>query len=100
MRTLTGLWTSSEDVPDAWSLSPSEPIFTFSWTMPGRHTDANCNGGKIYAPYFNSGMLDDLFLVVVVVYYVSWYRQVIHWMRDFILLFQKSKINHQIIKKK
>lgn len=43
MRTLTGLWTSSEDVPDAWSLSPSEPIFTFSWTMPGRHTDANCN---------------------------------------------------------
>lgn len=43
MRTLTGLWTSSEDVPDAWSLSPSEPIFTFSWTMPGRHTDAHCN---------------------------------------------------------
>lgn len=37
IRTLTGLWTSSEDVPEAWSLSPSEPIFTFSWTMPTTH---------------------------------------------------------------
>ncbi len=41
IRTLTGLWTSSEDVPDAWSLSPSEPIFTFSWTIPTKHRDAN-----------------------------------------------------------
>lgn len=41
IRTLTGLWTSSEDVPDAWSLSPSEPIFTFSWTMPTTHRDTN-----------------------------------------------------------
>lgn len=40
IRTLTGLWTSSEDVPDAWSLSPSEPIFTFSWTMPVKHKRA------------------------------------------------------------
>lgn len=39
IRTLTGLWTSSEDVPDAWSLSPSEPIFTFSWTIPMKHKD-------------------------------------------------------------
>lgn len=46
MRTLTGLWTSSEDVPDAWSLSPSEPIFTFSWTIPWRQTEADCNSGE------------------------------------------------------
>lgn len=41
IRTLTGLWTSSEDVPDAWSLSPSEPIFTFSWTIPTTNGDTS-----------------------------------------------------------
>lgn len=32
-QTPVGDWTSSEDVPDAWSLSPSDPIFRFSWTI-------------------------------------------------------------------
>lgn len=32
-HTPVGDCTSSEEVPDAWSLSPSEPIFRFSWTM-------------------------------------------------------------------
>lgn len=32
-HTPVGDCTSSDDVPDAWSLSPSEPIFRFSWTM-------------------------------------------------------------------
>jgi len=45
IRTLTGLWTSSEDVPDAWSLSPSEPIFTFSWTIPMTHKQSNYTPG-------------------------------------------------------
>lgn len=42
IRTLTGLWTSSEEVPDAWSLSPSEPIFTFSWTIPTTQIRTDC----------------------------------------------------------
>lgn len=32
-QTPVGDCTSSEDVPDAWSLSPSEPIFRFSCTI-------------------------------------------------------------------
>lgn len=32
-HTPVGDCTSSEDVPDAWSLSPSDPIFRFSWTI-------------------------------------------------------------------
>lgn len=32
-QTPVGDCTSSEDVPDAWSLSPSDPIFRFSWTI-------------------------------------------------------------------
>lgn len=35
-HTPVGDCTSSEDVPDAWSLSPSEPIFRFSCTMSKR----------------------------------------------------------------
>lgn len=32
-QTPVGDWTSSDDVPEAWSLSPSDPIFKFSWTI-------------------------------------------------------------------
>lgn len=35
MRTLTGDCTSSEDVAEAWSLSPSDPIFKSSCTISG-----------------------------------------------------------------
>lgn len=35
MRTLTGDCTSSEDVAEAWSLSPSDPIFKSSCTTSG-----------------------------------------------------------------
>ncbi|TNN47538.1 hypothetical protein EYF80_042259 [Liparis tanakae] len=35
-QTPVGLCTSSEEVPDAWSLSPSEPIFRFSCTIGPR----------------------------------------------------------------
>ncbi|KAG7281040.1 hypothetical protein CRUP_016672 [Coryphaenoides rupestris] len=35
-HTPVGDCTSSEEVPDAWSLSPSEPTFRFSWTMSGQ----------------------------------------------------------------
>lgn len=38
-HTPVGDCTSSEDVPDAWSLSPSEPIFRFSCTMSTREGD-------------------------------------------------------------
>lgn len=34
-QTPVGDCTSSEEVPDAWSLSPSDPIFRFSWTISG-----------------------------------------------------------------
>lgn len=34
-QTPVGDWTSSDDVPDAWSLSPSDPIFRFSCTISG-----------------------------------------------------------------
>lgn len=34
-HTPVGDCTSSEEVPDAWSLSPSDPIFRFSWTISG-----------------------------------------------------------------
>lgn len=32
-QTPVGDCTSSDDVPEAWSLSPSDPIFRFSWTI-------------------------------------------------------------------
>lgn len=38
-QTPVGDCTSSEDVPDAWSLSPSDPIFRFSWTISGAEKD-------------------------------------------------------------
>lgn len=38
--TRTGLCTSSDEVADAWSLSPSDPIFTSSWTISASaHTE-------------------------------------------------------------
>ncbi|TNN82113.1 hypothetical protein EYF80_007759 [Liparis tanakae] len=40
-QTPVGDCTSSEDVPDAWSLSPSDPIFRFSWTISGVEKDGS-----------------------------------------------------------
>lgn len=50
MRTLTGDCTSSEDVAEAWSLSPSDPIFKSSCTISGSEDRGRADQLRAEAP--------------------------------------------------